>query len=52
MNIEAKLLIASAEFLQAPFRIVDSSDPFLSVAVSAAEGVFEWGEPRIELYDT
>ncbi len=52
MNIEAELLLASAELFQAPFRIVDFFDPFLGVAISAAKGVLERGQPGIELYNT
>ena len=46
---EAKLLIASAEFLQTTFRCVKLLDPFLCFAVSALEGILEWFEPWVQL---
>ena len=51
MHHEAKFLCPPTELIQAAFCLVDRLDPFLGVAISAPERVFERFEPWVELKD-
>lgn len=51
LDNEAILLVASTKLLQSTFGLIDSLDPLLSVRVTASQGIFERGKPRVELND-